>query len=503
MPVKAWEGFLVVLQWHNLLFLLFGVVGGIIVGALPGLTATLGVALLIPLTFGMDPSTGLIMLGGIYCGAFYGGSISAILIRTPGTPAAAATVFDGYQMTLKGEAGKALGGAVVSSFTGGMISAAILLLLAPPLAEFSLKFGPPEYFWLAVFGLTIIASLSGHSLVKGLISGGIGLILSTIGMHPLSGFLRFTFGQTALYDGIPIIIALIGLFSFSQVLVLAETRGEAPQVTEELVKSVAPTRRELREISPTLLRSSIIGTIVGMIPGAGGDIASFMGYNEAKRFSKHPERFGKGTLEGVVASEAANNGVTGGSLIPLLTLGIPGNSVTAVFLGGILIHGMRPGAELFTEHARVTYSLIMSLFLANTMFLVIGLLGARYFIRVTKVPRGMLAPIILALSVVGSYAIRNSVADVWLMLGVGLLGYFMRKLEFPLAPICLAIILGPLAESSLARALVMARAGEIPILLMFLTRPLTLVLIALTLLSLLPPLIRHWKGAEMAAEVIE
>jgi putative tricarboxylic transport membrane protein len=484
---QIYKGLLVALQWHHLLIAFFGAAGGILIGGLPGLTATMGIALLIPITFGMHPASGLIMLGAVYCGAIYGGSIAAILVRAPGTPAAAATVFDGYEMTKKGEAGRALGAAVLSSFVGGFISTTILIFVAQPLAMFSLRFGPPEFMWLGIFGLTIIASLSGKSLLKGLISGAIGLLIATMGMHPLTGYMRFTFGRVELYDGVPVIIALIGLFSVSQVLYLTERKGgEAAEIADKIGR-VLPTWEDLKLCKWTLLRSGLIGTTIGAIPGAGADIASFVGYNEARRWSKHPEKFGTGYIEGVVGSEAANNGVTGGSLIPLLTLGIPGNAVTAVLLGGLLIQGLLPGPELFTKHADITYGFIMSLYLAKTFYLILGFFGARHFVRVVKTPSGVLAPVITALAVIGSYAINNSLSDVWLMLGMGLLGYALRKFDFPLAPICLAIILGPMVESNLARTLTLATARDIPTFLLFFTRPICLILMGLIVLSLLAP----------------
>lgn len=495
---QIYNGALVALQWENLLLALLGSAGGIIIGSLPGLTATMGVALLIPLTFGMNPASGLIMLGSLYCGAIYGGSISAILVRTPGTPAAAATVFDGYEMTKKGHAGQAIGAAIYASFVGGVVSATILIFVAQPLAMFSLRFGPPEFTWLGVFGLTIIASLAGKSVVKGLISGLIGLLISTMGMHPLTGYLRFTFGRMELIDGIPVIIAMIGLFSVSQVMYLAEREGgEAAEFTEKIGR-ILPTWKELKMVKATLLRSSLIGTLIGAIPGAGADIASFVGYNEARRFSKHPEKFGTGFVEGVVGSEAANNGVTGGSLIPLLTLGIPGNAVTAVLMGGLLIQGLLPGAELFTKHAKITYGFMMSLYLANIFYVILGFFGAKYFVRVVKTPSGILAPVILILSVVGSYAIENAVSDIWLMFTVGMLGYILRKLEFPLAPICLAVILGPIVEANLARTLTMSKAMDINTFLMFFHRPICVVLIGLTVLSLLTPFLTARAAARRA-----
>jgi len=498
---QIWLGTQVAFQWQNLMIAFFGATAGIIIGGLPGLSATMGVALLIPVTFGMHPASGLIMLGAVYCGAIYGGSIAAILVRTPGTPAAAATVFDGYEMTKKGQAGKALGAAVFSSFVGGFISTTILIFVAQPLALFSLKFGATEFMWLGIFGLTIISSLAGKSMIKGLISGVIGLLISTMGMHPLTGFMRFTFGRMELYDGVPVIIAMIGMFSISQVLFLCEKEGSTSAEISDNIGRVLPTWKELKMVKATLLRSGLIGTIIGAIPGAGADIASFVGYNEGKRWSKHPEKYGTGFIEGVVASEAANNGVTGGSLIPLLTLGIPGNAVTAVLMGGLLIQGLLPGPELFTKHGDITYGFIMSLYLAKTFYLIVGFFGARYFVRVVRTPSGVLAPVICTLAVVGSFSINNSVSDMWLMLLMGFLGYGMRKFEIPLAPICLGIILGPMVESNLARALSVAAAKDTNLLFMSFTRPICIILIILVILSLLTPYLSARAAGKRAKEL--
>ncbi len=495
------SGIVVAFHWQNLLIAFFGAAGGIIIGGLPGLSATMGVALLIPVTFGMHPASGLIMLGAVYCGAIYGGSIAAILVRTPGTPAAAATVFDGYEMTKKGQAGVALGAAVLASFVGGFISTTILIFVAQPLAMFSLKFGATEFMWLGIFGLTIISSLAGKSMIKGLISGATGLLISTMGMHPVTGFMRFTFGRMELYDGIPVIIALIGMFSVSQVLYLCEREGGVSAEITDNIGRVFPTLKELKLVKWTLVRSGLIGTVIGAIPGAGADIASFVGYNEGKRFSKHPEKFGTGYIEGVVASEAANNGVTGGSLIPLLTLGIPGNAVTAVLLGGLLIQGLLPGPELFTKHGDITYGFIMSLYLAKTFYLVLGFFGAKYFVRVVKTPSGILAPVIMTLAVVGSFSINNSVSDIWLMLIMGFLGYGMRKFEIPLAPICLGIILGPMVESNLARAFAVATARDTNLFMMSITRPICIILICLVILSLMAPYLSARAAGKRAKEL--
>lgn len=472
---------------QTIVAILLGVVGGIIVGALPGLSATMAVALLIPVTFGMEPVAGLAMLATIYTAAVYGGSISAILLHTPGTPAAAATALDGYQMTRKGQGAKAIGVATISSAIGGTISALVLLFLAPPLSKISLKFSAPEYFLLALFGLTIIGSLAGKSVAKGLAAGAMGLLVATIGVDILTGYPRFTFGSTSLEGGISLVPALIGLFSLSQVMILAEGGvGGSSRVIETLRGRVLPTLREFKSIIVSIIRSSGIGVFVGMLPGAGGDIGSWVGLNEARRFSKDKEKFGKGCIEGVAAPEAANNAVTGGALIPLLVLGIPGSSTTAVLLGGILIQGLRPGRELFTTQADITYAVILGFLIANVLMGIVGLLGARYFVKVASAPENILAPTIVVLCVVGSFAINNNIFDVWVMLAFGLAGYFLRKTGFPPAPVVLGLILGSIAENGLRQSLGMAQGDVIAY---YLSRPISVVLMVLILLSLFSPLL--------------
>ncbi len=471
---------------ETMLALLAGVTGGIVIGSLPGLSATMGVALLIPITFGMNPVAGLTMLTAIYTSAVYGGSISAILIHTPGTPASACTAIDGYQCTLQGRGLKALGVATVSSMIGGVFSCIILLLLAPPLAQISLKFNAPEYFLIAIFGLTIIASLAADSLVKGLAAGVFGLIVSLIGVDIMTGYPRFTFGITSLEAGISLVPAMIGLFSLSQVMIQAESMLKKDnKVIGDLKGRVLPTMKEMVALLPTIIRSSIIGTIVGILPGAGGDIASWVAYNEAKRFSKHPEEYGKGSFEGIAAAESSNNAVTGGAMIPLLTLGIPGSSTTAVLLGGLLIQGLQPGHELFTKHAGITYSVILGFLIATILMGIIGILISKYVVKVTLVPSSVLAPIICVLSVVGSYAINNNIFDVYVMVFFGLVGYFMRKTGFATAPVVLGMILGSMAESGFRRSLILAKGNVIGY---YFSRPLCLILIALIVLSLLSPI---------------
>lgn len=479
------QGFISAATPINLIAACISTAIGISIGALPGLSAAMGVALLIPITFGMPASTGLIVLAGVYCGAIFGGSISAILIRTPGTPAAAATAIDGYELTLRGKAGKALGTAVIASFIGGILSSISLYLFAPKLAKLALMFGPAEYFWLSIFGLTIIAGASTKSITKGLISGALGLMISTIGMDPMLGNPRFTFGIPSLLSGVPFTASLIGLFSMSQVLLLSEKKIKESGVMIEFEDKVLLSKEELKLIFPTALRSTIIGNLIGILPGAGASIASFLGYNEAKRFSKHKEDFGKGSLEGIAGAEAANNAVTGGSLIPTFTLGIPGESVTAVLLGGLMIQGLQPGPDLFTIHGKITYTFFAGFIIVNIFMLILGLTGSRLFAKVSRIPDNYLIPLIFSLSVIGSYAIHNQMTDVIVMFFFGILGYFIHKFELNSASIVLALILGPIGEAGLRRSLILNHQNYG----ILFSSGVSRVLLLLTLFSLFSPLI--------------
>jgi len=478
------QGFIHALSPMNLLFAAAGTAIGIIIGCLPGLSAAMGVALLLPMTFAMPAETGLIVLGAIYCGAIFGGSISAILIHTPGTPASAATAIEGYQLTLRGKAGKALFVSCYSSFWGGLLSCISLYFFAPLLAQLAMKFGSPEYFWLSIFGLTIIAGVSSDSMLKGLMSGAFGLLLSTIGMDPIEGAKRFMFGQSALYEGINTTCALIGLFSMSQVLILAEKKIKERAKAAKFTDKLAITREEAKLLTPTILRSWIIGNLIGILPGAGASIACFMGYNTAHQFAKHPEQFGKGSIEGVAGSEAANNAVTGGSLIPMLTLGIPGESVTAVLMGGLIIQGLQPGPELFTRYAPMTYTFFAGFVLVQFLMLGIGLLGCRGFAQISRLSDAILIPSVTVLCVVGSFAIHKNFLDVVIMMIFGIIGYMVRKFGLNAAAIVLALILGPVGEKGLRRSLVLS--GGNPAILF--STPLCWVLIGLCVFGVLSPI---------------
>lgn len=484
------------LSFDVAIVLMAGTLAGLIVGALPGLSSTMGVALAIPVTFGMDPKLGLVLLGAVYSSSVYGGSITAILLRTPGTDASIVTTLDGFPMTKKGLAGKAIGISTTASAIGGVFSTLALLLIAPLLAKIALTFGPPEYFLVALFGLSVIISVSSENYLKGLLSGVFGLLIATAGLDNFTGVPRFVFGNVSMLDGIPVLPALIGLFSLSQAIKLAAGSGSV--LVEGNVKfsdRILPTLSDMKQTLWVMLRSCFIGTTIGIMPGAGTSIASFLAYNETKRVSKEPETFGKGNIQGVAAPEAANNAVVGGSLVPALTLGIPGNAVSAVFIGGLTIHGLIPGPNLFSKYGEITYTLILSLFLANILFWVIGIVFAKHFVKIIKTPTRILAPIICVLSVIGSYAIRGNFFDVGLLFAFGLLGYLMERFGFSPAPIVLAIILGPMAESELRRSLSLFRGSVMP----FFERPLSLALMALIALSVGYPIYKEFFAKKKTA----
>lgn len=439
-----------VLSFDVLLAVLLGTISGVLIGGIPGLTATMAVALLIPITFSFSPLVGLSIMGGVYAGAMYGGSIVAILLSTPGTPAAAATALEGYPLTIQGKGGLALKVSVVASFIGGTFSVFVLLLISPILAEFALKFGPPEYFLLALMGLTGVISVSSGGINKGIISGLIGLIIALIGTDPMSGSLRYTFDIVDLYEGVSFMPALIGMFSITQMLALTGEKS----ITKNREISLKIKREKMpKGMAKPITLGTIVGTIVGIIPGEGATIAAFLSYNIAKQKSKLRKLFGKGNPEGIAAAESGNNACVGGSLVPLLTLGIPGNTVSAALMGGLMIQGLIPGPELFTTHGIITYGFILSLFVANIVFLLIGLYFAPYFAKISSISAPILIGSISVFAIIGSYAINNSMFDVWLTLVFAFGGYFLDKMGFSLSAIILGLILGPIAENGFSQAL--------------------------------------------------
>lgn len=474
-----------ILSPQYLLMMIAGTIGGIMIGAMPGLTSVMGGTLLLPFTYGMDPAAGISMLLAISFGAIYGGSITAILIGTPGTPASAATMIEGRQFTARGEGGRAIGLSTFASWIGGTISALVLICVAPQLAKLALKFGPPEYFCLAVFGLTIIASISGKNMLKGIIAGLIGLLLSTIGLDPLTGFSRYSFGVVNLYSGLQTVPLMIGLFAIAQVFMNFKTGVAQNHITQKVTR-VLPAKEDLKKSLPVSIMCGFIGTFIGIIPAAGADIAAFVSYDVAKKRSKHPEEFGTGCVEGIAAPEAGNNGDTSGALVPMLTLGVPGDATAAVLIGALTLQGLQPGPQLFTEHMDIVNRIFASTLVANFLFLVLGLLGVRLFIKVIQIKPYILTPIIFVLCILGSYALRNNMFDVGAMLLIAVIGYFFLKLEIPIAPIVLALILGPLAESNLRRSLLLSQGSAS----IFFTRPICIFFLLLAVLSLCWPLLR-------------
>ena len=479
------------LEGWNLLLIIFGTFLGIVFGSMPGLTATMGLALLVPFTFGMEPAAGLIMLAGIYVGAMYADAIPAILINTPGTPAAIATTFDGFPLAQKGKAQQALVTAAFASFVGSVIANIVLATLAEPLAELSLKFGPPEYFWLGIFGLTIISVLSSGSLLKGYLTGFIGLILSAVGMASLSGDARLTFGFPELQSGISLAGALIGFFCLPEILSTIIGKGQDNYTGEKIrpsLKILFATIFDLLKMPFLLIRSALIGLIVGIAPGAGGNIASMVSYSEATRWDKSPEEFGKGTIRGVAASEAANSAMAPGSLIPLLTLGIPGSPPAAIILGALMLHGMQPGVDLFATYGGITYTFMMGLFVAAFAILIFGSLGSFLFSLLINIPAKSLAPVILLMTVLGSYAIRNNLLDVWVMLIFGGIGFFLNKLSYHPAPLVLGFILGPYIEEGLVQSTMIggAKGGVV---FYMISSPISIVLIGLCVITALWPIL--------------
>lgn len=484
-----------ILTFESILTVLAGVSAGLFIGAMPGLTATMALAMLLPFTFSMEALQGLVALGAVYMGSIYGGAFTAILINTPGTPSSIATTFDGYPMARQGRAYEALAAATIASVVGGVVGVIFLLILAPPLARLAVAFGPSEMFWVAMLGLTLVASLSSGSLLKGLLGGCIGILLSTIGVSPVGGESRFTFGYPPLQGGIELIVALIGLFVIPELLTMAaEGRGALPDGGDLRKKEVSITEIARRIFSKpaNLIRSCLIGQIIAIIPGAGGNVSSLVAYNEARRFSKEPKSFGKGNVDGVVASESSNNVMVAGSMVPLLTLGIPGAPPDAIILGVLLMHGLRPGLDLFTQSGVLTNGFILSMGLAALMLLPVGLLGGRLIHRVViRTPYYFLVPSVAMVTILGTFALRNSMLDVGIMLLLGVAGYFLRLIGIQAAPIVLGLILGGIAEQGYVQTLMAAVVDPIPWL-RLVNNPLSKVLAALVVLGAATALLPTW-----------
>jgi len=468
----------------NIFLIFIAVLIGVCVGALPGLSSPMAIALLLPFSLSLEPIPAIAMMASLYCAGTFGGSITAILINAPGAPPAVATAFDGYPMAKRGEAGRALGLAAVSSITGGIFSLVIFLFAAPMLAKVALKFRPQEYFALAVFALSMLASISGKSSIRNLIAGTFGVLLGTIGIHITTGVERFTFGFPELTEGINFIPVLIGLFALGELLNQSQSLDKVyDRITSVVVK--LPSLKEIVKMKGTILRSCVIGTFIGILPAEGATVAALMGYNEAKRFSKNKEEFGKGAPEGIVGPEAANNAATGGAMVPTLALGIPGSGSTALILAALIMHGFRPGPYLIQETPHFVYAIFGAMLLANFMFLAIGLCGAKIFARVTLIPRQFLWPAVFVFSVVGSYAFASAISDVWIMLISGVVGFIMKRHGFGPAPLVMGLILGKIVEENLSRAMIIYDNNW----LRFFESPIVILFFVLTILSLGWPMI--------------
>ena len=475
------------------LLLIAATLGGVVIGALPGLNATTGAALLLPFTLTMEPVPAIAILTAIYCSATFAGAITAILINTPGTSASATTCLDGYPLAQKGEAGRALGLAVVSSTFGGVFSVICLMIAAPLLSRAAYNFAPPEYFALTLFGLSMLATIGDGAPIKNLISGAFGILLAVVGVELLTGVERFTFDNPHLYDGISFVPVMIGVFGISEVLAQA-TNLHIQRKRISMAATLLPSLADYRKVWKTILRSSGIGTFIGILPAEGATVASMIGYNEAKRWSKTPEEFGKGAVEGIAGSEAANNSATGGAMVPTLALGIPGSPTAAVILAGLMVHGLRPGPTMFTDQANFAFAIFWTMMFVNLLFLAIGLWGAKVFARITMIPVRVLWPCVFIFSIVGAYALEQSLFDVWVALAAGVIGYFMRVYGFSVVPLAIGLILGGMLEQRLGQSMVMLDEKWW----LMVTRPLTAFFLVLTVLALFGPSL--WRLAFGARE---
>jgi putative tricarboxylic transport membrane protein len=476
-----------VLRIPNLIASMVGVLFGLFIGASPGLTISLGMVLLLPLTFTLPPVTSFCLLLGLYASGMTGGSISAILLNIPGTPSASATVFDGYAMAKKGRAGEAMGTAVIASFFGGIFSLVCLVLIAPAIAKFALRFGAPELFALVLLGLTLICGFGQKSIIKGLMSGILGLIFMTVGLDPMMGTPRFTLGYVELQAGVSFLPAMIGLFAIPQILEGMMGGVQVIPKYQAKISGLLPKFKDMVRLLKTMVLGASIGTGIGAIPGAGGPIAVFLSYDYARRISKNREEFGRGNPEGIAAPESANNGVSGGSMIPMLTLGIPGDPISAILLSALMIQGLVPGPLLFQKNAQFVYSVFWAFLVANILNLFLALLTIKIWVRLLRVPKQILLPVIAILCIVGSYALHNTFFDTLIMLFFGLLGYFMKKFEFPIVPLLLALILGPALEEHLRMSLIISQGNPS----IFITHPISLIFIIISFIFFFSPFLKH------------
>ncbi len=498
------NGFATALQWHNLLFAFGGVLIGTMVGVLPGIGPISGVALLIPvtasLTGGLPPeqaaTSAIILLAGVYYGAMYGGSTTSILLNTPGESSSVATVLDGYPMAKQGRAGAALAIAAIGSFVAGLVSLVGLVLLAKPLSEVALKLSPADEFSLMILGLCALSGLAGKSITKALIMTVFGLLLATIGMDNVSGVARFTFDRPELYSGLEFLTIAVGLFALGEVFkTILERDGNEGEIAK--ITRILPTKQDLKDSAGPIIRGSLVGFFKGIVPGSGATLASFLAYLLEKKISKNPEKFGKGAIEGVAAPESANNAASGGAMIPLLTLGIPGTGTTAVLMGALIMYNVQPGPLLFEEHPTIAWGLIASMFIGNLMLLILNMPLVKVFAKLIETPPKYLIPMIVAISIFGVYAVRVSTFDLLLLIACGVVGYFLTKNDFPMAPLVLGLVLGPMIENNLRRALTTSN-GDFSI---FIQKPVSLTFLVIAALWITVPLIMKRRGKNVVVNV--
>lgn len=491
------NGFITALQWHNLVFAFFGVLIGTAVGVLPGIGPISGVALLIPITAsmtsGLSPAeaatSSIILLAGVYYGAMYGGSTTSILLNTPGEASSVVTTLDGHQMAKQGRAGSALSIAAIGSFVAGIVSLLFLVWLAGPLSDLALTFGPAEYFSLMALGLCAVSGLAGKSVTKALIMTIIGLLLATVGMDAVSGVARFTFDNPSLYQGFEFLTVAVGLFALGEVFktILEKDTDDGPI---SKINRVLPTKQDLKESAAPIVRGSFLGFFIGVLPGAGATIASFFAYIMEKKLSKNPEKFGQGAIAGVASPEAANNAASGGALIPMLTLGIPGSGTTAILMGALIMYNIQPGPLLFKEHPQVVWGLIASMFIGNVMLLILNMPMVRVFAKIIQTPKKFLLPMIVAISIFGVYAVQASIFDLMLLMVCGVAGIYWTRNDYPLAPLVLGLVLGPMIENNLRRALTISNGDFI----IFVQKPVSAIFLLVAALWLIIPVVLKMKG---------
>ena len=498
MTLAVWaEAFLTLMQPSVFFYLLIGVVLGVVIGALPGLSATMGIALITPITFWLPKADGFAMMMGLWNAAIFAGGITAILINTPGTPASITQAFDGYALYKQGKGGLALGINTIFSFMGGIISILMLILFAEPIAKFTIKFGSAEYFMIALFGLSMMVAVAGDDILKGLILGMVGILMSTIGIDPINGTMRFTFGSTSLSAGIDFIPVMIGLFGTAEVLYQIYDRNKANEAAEHEQRKanlalgrMMPTAKEFAAWTPRCLVVSLVATIVGAIPAAGGDISAVICWGNSKKMSKEGDLYGKGSCEGLAVSSAANNGVIGGAMTTMLTLGLPGDSVTAILLGSLTMYGLTPGSSMFTTNAGFTAQVMILMVMANIAFLVIGLLTSKFTAKVLNIAQPTVWTAVSVLCIVGSYCINNRFSDVILMLIMGVLGFFFKVYKFPTGPLVLGLLLGSTMEKNMRRALVISRGKWS----YFVTQPISCVILVLVVITFCAPFVMKFVG---------